>query len=253
MESGFEADMELDQNSKWYISDLLPKATAPRGSQRPRHASESSNRPYVNVPAAPSQQQTRVLSDSDYDHLIHNTRGPAHHVHSRSISPLTNRGAPLVSAQTVVCHPKGSRSFDNAEIEGQSAQPHSRGERSQSPCPLLPSEGSKQSPLQQDVCDELAQSSRRPHSPLSATISPSIVTSANRQASVGVAGRRRGSEGEGGGGGGQAIHQRYPSDSYYISDDSQGRVGAESSGQATPKNPSKVYTILFFCGTTVCI
>lgn len=262
MESGFDADVELDPNSKWYMTDTSRNTTGHRPDSRRQQ--NVPRRPYVNVPVpANTAQKTRT---SGYDHLIHSTGASRNisHKHSHSSSPLTNRGPSLVNSQLIIHHQKGSRSFDATEVHGHTG-PSGHGSQSpntlqtsfelptlQKPQLLQANEttandqvhcSTRHHQQQKNVLEELAQSSRRPHSPLptAPVISPSAIANAKYHHQRGttavamVTGIRSES------GGSLPVHQRYPSDSYYTSDDSQGHVGAESSGQATPKNTPKVY------------
>lgn len=107
-ESGFDADMEQDPTSHWYITDTLLKQKGSQGYHRRLYGSDSS-RPYV---AAGSQIGRRGSAGDDYDHLYRiggQARQP-HQKNSLSSSPLTNGGSHMYPH-----HQKATRSFDNTE------------------------------------------------------------------------------------------------------------------------------------------
>ena len=110
MESGFDADVELDPMSPWYVADSSPKHTGQKGQQKRRFASESSGRSYTK----PAQQKGRRGSAGDYDHLRHNSgSGKKYYPKvSQSSSPLTNTGRYGASSH----QHNVSRSFDNTEV-----------------------------------------------------------------------------------------------------------------------------------------
>lgn len=108
-ESGFDANMEQDPTSHWYISDTLQKQKGSQGHHRKRYTSDSSSRPYV--PAGTQRGRSGSAGD-DYDHLYH-IGGPARRAYqkySRSSSPLANGGSHIYPH-----HQKATRSFDNTE------------------------------------------------------------------------------------------------------------------------------------------
>ena len=238
MESGFDADVEPDPATYWYISDTL-KHSGQLGNSRQRHASDSSAQPYTAAPL----QRGRVGSSGDYDHLKHSrfsTRNSYHKYHAHPHS--------------AVHHQKASRSFDNTELSGY-AQPtagrpeiqpsqqvryisgtggeSNRRVRSQSPPEELIQMYSSAPHGGGDV-----RSPRKLHSPLppDAPISPLAIADAKYHHQRQSGGKRRGErEREQG----TPTHQRCPSDGYYASDDSHG-VGSEPSKQQhTPKKVRK--------------
>lgn len=135
-ESGFDADMEQDPTSHWYITDTLLKQKGSQGYHRRQYGSDSSSRPYV---PAGTQIGRRGSAGGDYDHLYQiggQARRP-YQKYSRSSSPLTNGGS-----LTYPHHHKASRSFDNAEsnesdiISSVSITTHRSAKGSQSPAHL---------------------------------------------------------------------------------------------------------------------
>ena len=307
MESGFDADVELDPASLWYVMDTSPEQTGHQQHTRPRRASDSSSRPCVT--AAKSQRGRRA--GNDYDHLEPCTGGRTHHNRqSHTCSPLTS-----VRPQLASHHQKPSRSFDGAESQqartkvmkvspqasynpvASSSDGHARTQSLpedvieatptghahkgfQSPShqvsycvktnklphyqqPQLNGRTSRErrSSLQEEVLleesggfqlvtliprnSDVTRSPRNPHAqsssvPLASSSPPPMSPSDTKYH------QQRGSrQGGGGGGRGRAVHQRYPSDSYYTSDDSQGGTGAEPSRQATPKKVLGACTVRY--------
>lgn len=109
VESGFDADMEQDPTSHWYMTDTLQKL---KEHSRRRYASDSSSRPYV--PAGTHRQRSGSADDYDHLYLSGAPDRKAYHKYSHSSSPLTNGGS-HIHPHLFGHHQKSSRSFDNTE------------------------------------------------------------------------------------------------------------------------------------------
>ena len=113
MESGFDADVEVDVTSRWYMADTSPEQTVQRNPapSRRRLVSDSSIMCPPPPPSAAGPHKKRRGSANAYDHLDPRTGAavrPHHDKRSHSSSPLAN----------VHRHQKSSRSFDGAETQG---------------------------------------------------------------------------------------------------------------------------------------
>ena len=110
VESGFDADVELDPALHWYMMDNSLKQNGQQEHGRRRYASDSSARTYMMA----ASQRDRSGSSGDYDHLRHNgvpARKP-YPKYGHISSPLANDGSHTH-------HQKASRSFDSTELYAQ--------------------------------------------------------------------------------------------------------------------------------------